>query len=136
MRLLLDGLCWLLAALLLAFGLYALFSIEQIMPITGLTITGPTGHSEGRAIYGGAFIAQAILIALALRRPALRAGILIALGGSYAGFVGARLVSIGLDGFDPALSASIISEVVAAAILLAAGLATGPAVGRARVAMA
>ena len=135
MRLILDGLCWILAALLLAFGAYALLSIEHVMLITGLTITGPTGHSEGRAIYGGAFIAQALLVALALRRPMLRAGILIALGGSYAGFVGARIVSIALDGFDPALIASIVSEVVAAAIMLSAAATSRP-VGQANTAVA
>lgn len=105
---------------LIAFGFYALVATTAVTDMTALAPRGTAGLNEARAIYAGSFWAMGGIILYALGRPFVRQPLLLSIGIIFAGFVVARFASIGMDGYDPALAASIGSEIVAALILIAA----------------
>lgn len=127
MRMTTTILCALVGIASLAFAVFSIVSIGQVMPTTGLSINGVKGMSEGRAIYGGMLGAMGGLVLYALVREPWRKPILLSVGVIYAAMVVSRLVSSLLDGFDPGLMQAVATETVIAAILLAsAALADAP----------
>ncbi|MDT0509682.1 DUF4345 family protein [Novosphingobium sp. MMS21-SN21R] len=124
---LLGGLSGLIGIALIAFGVYAIYATTTVTTMTGLAPQGVAGMNEARSIYAGSFWAMGALILYALTNARARQPVLMAVGVVFAGFVAGRIVSIVIDGYDPLLTASIVSEVVAAIILLAASRAPSPA---------
>ncbi len=120
MNKLLGLLSGLIGIALIAFGLYALVATTAVTDMTALAPKGAAGLNEARAIYAGSFWAMGGLILYALFTPRFRQPLLLAVGTIFGGFVVARFISIGMDGYDPTLAASIISELVATFILIAA----------------
>lgn len=112
--------CGLIGVALVAFGGYAILATTAVTTMTGLTPLGVGGLNEARAIYAGSFWAMGALILYALANARIRQGVLLAVGVTFAGFVAGRLVSIAMDGYDPMITAPIVSEILAAVILLAA----------------
>ena len=55
------------------------------------------GRNEVRSVYGGFGIAMAILLAVALSNPMLRAGICLTAAAALGGMAGGRLISAGID---------------------------------------
>lgn len=123
MNKLLVGFSGLIGISLIAFGFYAIYATTTVTAMTGLAPQGVAGLNEARSIYAGSFWAMGGLILYALANARVRQTVLMAVGVIFAGFVAGRIVSIAMDGYDPLLTASIISEVVAAIILIAASRA-------------
>lgn len=117
---LMGGLSGLIGIALIAFGFYAVYATTTVTTMTGLAPQGVAGMNEARSIYAGSFWAMGALILYALANARVRQPVLMAVGVIFGGFVSGRIVSIAMDGYDPLLTASIGSEVVAAIILLAA----------------
>lgn len=120
MNKLLGLLSGLIGIALIAFGLYALLATTAVTDMTALVPKGAAGLNEARAIYAGSFWAMGGLVLYALFTPRVRRSLLLAVGIIFGGFIVARFISIGMDGYDPTLAASIISELVATFILIAA----------------
>lgn len=123
MNKLLGGLSALIGIALIAFGVYTIYATTTVTAMTGLAPQGVAGMNEARSIYAGSFWAMGALILYALANARVRQPVLTAVGVIFAGFVAGRIVSIAMDGYDPLLTASIVSEVIAAIILLAASRA-------------
>lgn len=123
MNKLLVGFSGLIGISLIAFGFYAIYATTTVTAMTGLAPQGVAGLNEARSIYAGSFWAMGGLILYALANARVRQTMLMAVGVIFAGFVAGRIVSIAMDGYDPLLTASIVSEVVAAIILIAASRA-------------
>ncbi|HQS69331.1 MAG: DUF4345 family protein [Novosphingobium sp.] len=123
MNKLLVGFSGLIGISLIAFGFYAIYATTTVTAMTGLAPQGVAGLNEARSIYAGSFWAMGGLILYALANARVRQTVLMAVGVIFAGFVAGRIVSIAMDGYDPLLTASIVSEVVAAIILIAASRA-------------
>lgn len=111
----------LIGVALVAFGLYALFAIHEVVTLTGLQPEGMAGLSEARAIYAGLFVALGAILLQGLWSPAVRPAFWMAGGIIFGGFVVARLLSILMDGYDPQLNA-LASEILVTIILLVAGM--------------
>ena len=127
MEKLLNGLVALLAVALMGFGLYSVVAVDALGPMTGLRPDGALGISEMRAIYGS-FLIQGLLMIWALARPRVRAPVLMVLGLTWAGYIAMRLLSLALDGFDPAMTAALASEAVVAVVLIAAACTPRPSI--------
>jgi len=125
MEKLLNGLVALLAVALMGFGLYSVVAVDALGPMTGLSPEGALGFSEMRAIYGS-FLIQGLLMFWALARPPVRAPMLMVLGVTWVGYIAMRLLSIALDGFDPAMTPALASEAVVAVVLIAAARTPRP----------
>src|SRR5690554_6152200 len=98
-----NALVALLAVALMGFGLYSIVSVDALGAMTGLSAEGAMGMSEIRAIYGG-FLIQGLLLIYALMNRSIRTPILMVIGIIWAGYIVMRLVSVALDGFDPAMT--------------------------------
>ncbi len=122
----LGGLSGLIGIALIAFGFYAVYATTTVTTMTGLAPQGIAGMNEARSIYAGSFWAMGALILYALANVRVRQPVLMTVGVIFAGFVVGRIVSIAMDGYDSMLTASIISEVVAAVILIACARASAP----------
>lgn len=121
-----NALVALLAVALMGFGIYSVVSVGELGAMTGLSTEGAMGLSEMRAIYG-AFLIQGLFLIYALMNRSVRATILMVIGITWAGYIAMRVISIALDGFDPAMTAAMGSEAVVAVILIAAArLASKP----------
>lgn len=105
---------------LIGFGCYALVATSSVTGMVALEPKGIAGLNEARAVYSGSFWAMGGLILYALRTPSSRPSLLLAVGILFGGFVAARCVSIGIDGYDPTLTPALVSEIIATVILLAA----------------
>lgn len=110
-------LCALIGVALILFGFYSLFAIDAVTEMTALTPVGVAGINEARAIYAGSFWAMGAVILHSIAAPATRAPALWAIGAIFVGFILARLLSIAMDGFDPALTPAILFETIGAVIL-------------------
>jgi hypothetical protein len=113
-----------MGVMLIGFGIYALVALEQFMSMTGFTMNGVLGHSEARAIYLGSMIAMGALTLYAVQdaaaRSGMRSGILLSVGITFLGFVVGRIVSMIMDGYDPAVVPAIAFEFVTTIVLLTA----------------
>lgn len=117
-----DILSGIIGVALIAFGFYAVANTGAIAAMTGLDPVGVLGQNESRAIYGGSFWAMGGLILFALTSARFKAPLLLAIGLLFIGFIAGRLVSITIDGYEPAVAQAIESELVAAAVLITAGM--------------
>lgn len=120
MNKLLDILAGLIGLALIGFGVFSLADTTAVTAMTALEPKGVAGLNEARAIYAGSFWAMGGLILFALASPRYKVPLLLANGVIFVGFLAARLASIMMDGYDPMLTGAIVSEAIAAAILLAA----------------
>jgi hypothetical protein len=120
MNKLLGVLSGLIGIALIAFGFYAAYATTAVTTMTGLAPIGVAGMNEARSIYAGSFWAMGALIVYGLTDARIRQGVLMAVGVIFAGFVMGRIVSIAMDGYDPMLTAPIISELFGAIVLLCA----------------
>lgn len=111
-----------MGVLLIGVGVYALVALDQFMSMTGFTMNGVLGHNEARAIYVGSMIAMGSLTLYAVQDAAARSGILLSVGVTFVGFVAGRVVSMIMDGYDPAVVPAIAFEIVTAVVLLTAAL--------------
>lgn len=120
MKAMLYLLSGLIGVALILFGCYALVATSAVTGMTALEPQGVAGLNEARAIYAGSFWAMGALIVYGLRSPRLREPLLLAVGVIFGGFVVARFMSIGMDGYDPALTAALVSEIAATIVLISA----------------
>ncbi len=81
------------AAFFLAMGVLGLAAPERISAPFGQPTLTPAGRNEVRAVYGGFGVAIALVLAVALRQPALRAGVFLTVGVALAGMAGGRIVA-------------------------------------------
>lgn len=112
-----TGLCGIIGVAMIGFGIFGFFSPHATMQMAGITAPGIQGMSEARAIYGGMFLPMGAIVLCGLFSTH-RAPLLLSVGLTFVGVIAARLVSIAIDGYDPALNQAIISEVVLTAIIL------------------
>jgi uncharacterized protein DUF4345 len=121
-----DVAIYVVAALFLGMGAYALATPAAIPAIFGVEVRSADGRSEVRAVYGGFGLAvAALLIVAAAGAGTAREGILVAVGFAVAGMAAGRVVSRAVEpssGFYP-IGFFFLAEVVMAALLLAAAWA-------------
>ncbi len=86
------------AAFFFVMGGVALARPDQVVALFGTSALTRDGRNEVRAVYGGFGIAVALLLLATLWLPALRGGVLVAVGIALLGMAIGRLVSALLDG--------------------------------------
>jgi hypothetical protein len=110
------------AVFFVAMGAIALVAPEWIVAPFGTAGLTADGRNEVRAVYGGFGVAIGVLLVVALRHPALRSGVLLAVATALAGMAGGRLVAAGVERpvrFYPCWFYAV-AEALMAALLLAA----------------
>lgn len=105
-----------------AMGVYALAAPDRVVSPFDVTLGSATARSEVRAVYGGFGLAIAVVLAVALAEPDLRAGIVITVAAALAGMALGRLVSAaeGRTRFYPNWFYFLVESVAAAALLAVA----------------
>lgn len=86
------------AAFFFAMGMVALVHPEQIVALFGTRSLTRDGRNEVRAVYGGFGVFTAFLLLSTLFFPALRPGVLVAVGVALLGMAVGRMISAVLDG--------------------------------------
>ena len=110
----------LIAFLFLGMGLLGLAAPEQISETFGQPTLTPAGRNEVRAVYGGFGVAVALVLAAALREPALRGGVFLAVGVALAGMAGGRIVAAAIErprGFYPVWFYCLLETAMAAVLI-------------------
>lgn len=92
-----DAPLFLAFVLALLMGLGAILAPRRVTRQFDIPELSAAGRSEVRAVYGGFGLAMAVMFAVALARPDLRAGIGLTTGAALAGMAGGRLLSAMMD---------------------------------------
>ena len=111
----------LVAAFFLVMGVYALVVPRRVLSLFGVDVATVDGRNEVRAVYGGFGVAMFLVLAVALREPGLRDGVLVCAAVALLGMAGGRVVAALVDarpGFFPWLFCGV--EIVLAVLLLRA----------------
>lgn len=85
------------AVIWVGYGLYCFFVPSVLTDSAGLVASSATANTELRAMYGGAQLGIGVLCGLALLRPGLRHGVLLALLCIVGGLGTTRLVGALID---------------------------------------
>jgi hypothetical protein len=104
-------------------GVMALRYPSGLLRGFGITVAGPDGFSEIRAVYGGFPLMMSGLLLLSLFRPELRNPVALGVAAASLAMAAGRLISAGLDqriGRLPAIFMAL--ELTVAAALIAASL--------------
>lgn len=103
-------------------GAYGLAAPARLVAPFGISLAGPAGRSEVRAVYGGFGVAIAAVLGYAAVQPEVRTGVLITVGAALAGMAVGRLVSAfdGPTAFYPNWFYCVVEAVAAAALFLVA----------------
>ena len=112
---------WLLVAINVGFGLYAIAAPHGVAEMVGVTIVETRGAGELRAVYGGLVGALGVMLALAWRRADGSWFTALAIG--FAGLALGRLVSLAVDGYATYTLLAAVFEALAALFLARAGRA-------------
>lgn len=103
-------------------GIYGLAAPARLVAPFDITLGAAAARSEVRAVYGGFGLAIASVLAVALAKPELRAGILTTVAAALAGMAFGRLVSAadGRTSFYPNWFYFVVETVAAAALFMVA----------------
>ena len=80
------------AIFFVAMGLMALARPDGLVAPFGISLGGPDGRLEVRAVYGGFGVAVAALLGIAATDPTAHAGVLLAVAVALLGMAGGRLI--------------------------------------------
>jgi len=89
---------YLLAVVFAAFGIEGLFLTDLLLEPVELTLTSPSAYADVRAVYGGCFLALALLFVQGARKSHIRPTALMVSTLLLGVFVGARALSWVIDG--------------------------------------
>ncbi len=112
---------YMLAVVNMLYGAFALVFPGEAADLVGFELRDDSSYGEVRALHGGLVLAIGIVIFEAVRRPAWRR-LLDAIGLCFLGLVFGRLISLAVDGFSGYTLTAGAFEVVAASLLLYAGI--------------
>jgi len=107
------------AVFFLALGLLAMRKPSGLLHGFGITAATTDARNEVRAVYGGFPLALAVVLLVAIARPELRSGVVVAAAASLGGMAGGRMVSAAVDhGFGRLPVIFTLIELVVAGLLL------------------